>query len=267
MYFEFVYGYVLKRNILETESDECFFFIVVGWASGHFGWFGLKNEEVEHPSLNYIGVALACVSGLIFLALKTQVPSESDNETQPILAESADPINRNVSDNSSSKKSVRLRLTAAVLAVVSGIFFGLVFTPSTYIQDHPEHYPGASKNGLYYIFPMYTGIFLSSMVYYAVYIIWKKNRPYLHIQSILPAFISGIMWGIAQAGFLLANSVLSQAISFPLISIGPATIATLWSILYIKDIRGMKNYLVFLFGTTVRIVAAVLIILSKPKSN
>jgi len=36
------------------------------------------------------------------------------------------------------------------------------------------------------------------------------------------------MWSIAQSAFIFVNSVLSEAISFPLISTGPATIAALW---------------------------------------
>ena len=111
---------------------------------------------------------------------------------------------------------------------------------------------------------MYTGILLASTFYYSVYIAVKRNRPYICVESILPAFISGIMWGIAQAGFIVSNSVLSQAISFPLISSGPSTIAALWSIFYFKDIAGSRNYLIFVGGTLIRIIAAVFIILSKP---
>ena len=231
----------------------------------------MKEENVEKPYLNYIGVVLACLSGLIFLAIKTGKKSNDAMESEPIIDVHAhDSINEGNIKNTSPlfKSELHMRIIATVLAIVAGIFFGLVFTPSTYIQDHrTTTYSGASKNGLHYIFSMYTGILLTSLIYYSIYIIFKRNRPYLHIQSILPAFISGIMWGIAQAGFLLANSVLSQAISFPLISIGPATIATLWSILYLKDIRGIRNYLIFSIGTLIRIVAAVFIILSKPISN
>jgi glucose uptake protein GlcU len=111
---------------------------------------------------------------------------------------------------------------------------------------------------------MYSGILFSSMFYYIVYIAYKGNRPHLHIQSILPAIISGIMWGIAQAGFLVANSVLSQTISFPLITIGPGSIAILWSIFYFKEISGRRNYFIIIVGTLLRVISAVLIILSKP---
>jgi glucose uptake protein GlcU len=167
----------------------------------------------------------------------------------------------------SVKTSLKMRIIGYILAIVSGIFFGLVFTPSTYIQDHKDKYPGAKKNGLNYVFSMYTGILLASTFYYSIYIIAKRNRPHIHIESILPAFISGVMWGIAQAAFIFANSVLSQAISFPLISTGPATIAALWSIFYIKDIIGRRNYLIFSIGTFFRILAAVFIVLSQPISS
>ncbi|CAF1203578.1 unnamed protein product [Adineta steineri] len=110
--------------------------------SGHFGWFGLKPEEVEIPVFNYLGVK---------------------------------------------------RIIDCSLAIVAGTLFGLVFTPSTYIQNHQDKYPGAIKNGLNYIFAMYTGILLTSSVYYGIYLIFKRNRPYICIESILPAFISGIM--------------------------------------------------------------------------
>jgi glucose uptake protein GlcU len=111
---------------------------------------------------------------------------------------------------------------------------------------------------------MYSGIFVSSIFYYIIYLSYKGNRPYLHIPSILPGIISGIMWGIAQAGFLVANSVLSQTISFPLVTIGPGTIAVLWSIFYFKEISGQRNYLIIIGGTLLRIISATLIIISKP---
>ncbi|CAF3775455.1 unnamed protein product [Adineta steineri] len=251
--------------------------MLIGWASGHFGWFGLIPENVEKPILNYMGVTIACVSGIVFLAIRT-VKQEIDittniEEQQPIL-HSSPPIVTTTSDDApietvttidSSSTNIYLRIVGCILATIAGIFFGLVFIPSTYIQDHPyDQYKTASKNGLHYVFAMYSGIFFSSMFYYIVYIAYKGNRPYIHVQSIFPAIISGIMWGIAQAGFLVANSVLSQAISFPLVTIGPGTIAILWSIFYFKEISGQRNYLIISGGTLLRLISAVLIILSKP---
>jgi len=155
-----------------------------------------------------------------------------------------------------------MRIIGYILAIVSGLFFGLNVSPTTYITQHLEKFPGAQKNGLHYVFAHYTGILLTSFFYYVLYIIVKRNKPYLDVQSILPAFISGIMWGIAQAALIFANAILGQSIAFPLVSVGPAVIAGLWSILYIKDICGLRNYLIFAVGTVIRAVACVLIALS-----
>lgn len=255
--------------------------MLIGWASGHFGWFGLIPENVEKPILNYIGVAIACLSGIIFLAIRATPKQEQediviieednvDDERQPILQPPSPPVIATTSNDppietASTRTNLSLRVFGCILAIISGVFFGLVFIPNTYIQDHPYGpYINASKNGLHYVYAMYSGIFFSSMFYYIVYLAYKRTRPYVYVQSILPAMISGIMWGIAQAGFLVANSILSQAISFPLISIGPGTVAILWSIFYFKEISGLRNYWIIIAGTILRIFSAVLIVLSKP---
>jgi glucose uptake protein GlcU len=248
---------------------------LTGWASGHFGWFGLTPENFEKPTLNYIGVVIACLSGVVFLAIRVGKKDEHVEEHQLIL-NSTISSSVNISIEKLHKAdnvvlptvSKQMRIIACGLVIFAGVLFGLVFTPSTYIQDHrKDKYPSATKNGLHYVFAMYTGILLTSCVYYAVYIIFKRNRPYVDVQSILPAFVSGIMWGIAKAAFILANSVLNQTISFPLIQVGSPTIAVLWSIFYFKDIVGSRNYLFVTGGTLFRIIAAVLVILSKPISN
>lgn len=45
-----------------------------------------------------------------------------------------------------------------------------------------------------------------------------KNKPRVYPKAILPGFISGIMWGIADVGWFIANKVLSEPISFPIIT-------------------------------------------------
>jgi glucose uptake protein GlcU len=215
------------------------------------------------------------LSGVVFLAIRTVKQEEiieDAEERQPILqtppaiaTTSNDASIEIVTTPVSPSTNLSLRIMGCLVATIAGVFFGSVFIPSTYIQDHPyDHYVNASKNGLHYVYAMYSGIFLSSTCYYIIYLAYKGTRPYLHVQSIFPAIISGIMWGIAQAGFLVANSVLSQAISFPLISIGPGTIAILWSIFYFKEITGRRNYVIIIGGTILRILSAVLIVLSKP---
>lgn len=218
-------------------------------------------------------MVIACISGIVFFALRPikkeeQIEDQAGNEPFLETSKPVTTINETTIENTPTPVAkvvtIRNRIIGAILSIITGAIFGLVFNPSTYIQDHLDKYPGATKNGLHYVYAMYSGILISSGFYFVAYIAYKRNRPYLCIQSILPAIISGMMWGVAQAGFLVANSVLSQAISFPLVMIGPGTIATLWSIFYFKEITGIRNYLVLIAGTTLRVIAAILIVLSKP---
>ncbi|CAF3509677.1 unnamed protein product [Rotaria sp. Silwood1] len=153
--------YVISINGLGLSMLLCVFSI--GWASGHFGWFGLKPENVDIPAFNYVGVAIACLSGIVFLAIRTRKSKEQLVDSRPIRHfTNSSIINRSFEiapegDNEmSSTVNIKMRIIGCSLAILAGILFGLVFTPSTYIQDHQENYPGAVKNGLHYVFAMYT---------------------------------------------------------------------------------------------------------------
>ncbi len=52
---------------------------MVGWASGNFGLFGLKSQSVEHPVLNYIGVALAVFAVALYAFIKPTVKDVDEN--------------------------------------------------------------------------------------------------------------------------------------------------------------------------------------------
>ena len=147
------------------------------------------------------------------------------------------------------------------------------------------------------MFAHFSGIYLSSTVYFAVYCCFMKNQPkvvssdsffvlivyhitnnlakslniqiicrnifwklnisfrklitkigkffqqvlfyskQLHPSAILPGFISGIMWGIAEVAWFVANRYLTPAISFPIVTSGPALIASLWGVVVFKEVR------------------------------
>lgn len=231
--------------------------------------FGLDEDHISNSALNYVGVVIAILSGLTTLFIR--VGKKEDLERQALISEDDQTvINTSVEGTAKvdealpivNKISRGMHIIGYILAIASGLLFGVNVSPTTYITEHLDKFAGAKKQGLNYVFAHYTGILLTSFFYYVIYIIFKRNRPYLDVQSILPAFISGIMWGIAQAAFIFANAILGQSISFPLVSVGPAVIAGLWSILYIKDIYGLRNYLIFSVGTVIRAVACVLIALS-----
>ena len=52
------------------------------------------------------------------------------------------------------------------------------------------------------LFSFYTGIVMTSLAYFVAYCIIKRNKPVINNQIVLPGLCSGILWGIANVGFL-----------------------------------------------------------------
>lgn len=69
-----------------------------------------------------------------------------------------------------------------------------------------------------YVFAHFTGILVTSTVFLLIYSAAMKNRPRIYPAVILPGFISGVMWGMADIGWFVANDTLSQPVSFPIIT-------------------------------------------------
>lgn len=80
------------------------------------------------------------------------------------------------------------KIFGVLVAIIGGIFFGSTFAPILYVQDN---YADASKNGNDYSFSLGTGILISSMFYFIVYCAYKKNKPKIYSELILPSFTTG----------------------------------------------------------------------------
>uniref|UniRef100_A0A803V5R8 Transmembrane protein 144 n=1 Tax=Ficedula albicollis TaxID=59894 RepID=A0A803V5R8_FICAL len=203
------------------------FNLLTGWASSRFGWFGIDPEEVSRPILNYIGAGLSLISAVIFLFIKTEVQSSSASlESTPLLRESSINVSEDTTEDSWVDKfsPAKRRLIGCGLAVVAGILYGSSFVPVLYIKDHGRRnetlYIGASQFDLDYVFAHFSGIFLTSTIYFLIYCAVRKNKPYVYPQAILPGFVSGVLWAIANCCWFLANHYLSAVVSFPIITAG-----------------------------------------------
>jgi hypothetical protein len=250
----------------------------MGWASGRFGFFGVKPQVPTTTTklvLNYASVVLAATSAIIFLFIKSTrgppkprygtingekipvnipKPSTITIETEKILETDFPFLNR-------LSNPVQKALGCA-LAATAGSFFGMIFIPDQYIRDHSDKFIYKNdippKNGLYYVSSQYSGILLSSISYFIIYAIFKRNRPNINPSIALPAMISGAMWATANVGFIVAISVLKSAVAYPIVSVLPGIVTSLWSLFWFKEIQGKQNYLVLAFGMLVRCLAAVL---------
>uniref|UniRef100_A0A670Y5C4 Transmembrane protein 144 n=1 Tax=Pseudonaja textilis TaxID=8673 RepID=A0A670Y5C4_PSETE len=144
------------------------------------------------------------------------------------------------------------RMVGCFLAMIAGIFYGSSFVPVFYIKDHGRRngtiYTGASQFDLDYVFAHFSGIFLTSTVYFLLYCAAMKNNPKVYPRAIIPGFISGTLWAIANCCWFIANHYLSAVVSFPIITAGPGFIAAVWGVLVFKEIKGLKNYLLLLIA-------------------
>lgn len=227
--------------------------LITGWASSRFGMFGIDPEVVAKPYLNYIGAALSFLSAIIFLFVKSDVnPRTVLSESTPLLRNS---INSDLQQSPPSDESwvdklspLQKRIIGCSLAIVAGVLYGTNFVPVLYIKDHAKRnesmYAGASQFDLDYVFAHFSGIFLTSSVYFLIYCAVMKNHPKVYPEAILPGFVSGLLWGIANCCWFMANHYLSAVVSFPIITAGPGFIAAMWGVFVFKEIKGLKNYII-----------------------
>ncbi|PVD34609.1 hypothetical protein C0Q70_05885 [Pomacea canaliculata] len=262
---------------------------------GEFGWFGIEAEVPNRVNLNYIGVTLSVISSFIYMFVKSEVSAEDvevvvktgdEGETDPLTqnqrtglygTNSQEDIlvfnKRRTPDSSKSINSddqqilhdhsifnqmstFKKRVVGIALSVVSGLMYGLSFSPAISWQDN---HLDDSQNSLDYVFSHYCGIFLTSSVYFFIYIAIKKNKPKVYPRVILPAIASGVMWGIATACWFIANKVLSEPVSFPIVTTIPGAIASLfWGVLIFHEIKGRKNIIILFVAFFVTLAGSVL---------
>uniref|UniRef100_A0A3Q3W966 Uncharacterized protein n=1 Tax=Mola mola TaxID=94237 RepID=A0A3Q3W966_MOLML len=192
--------------------------LLMGWASSRFGWFGIAAEDVSRPILNYCGAGLCLLSGLIFFFVRSDVELHPNSESTPLLID---------------RVSVLIVLfiylfiklsskSGCLLAVVSGVLYGLFLVPVLYIKSHSSSrdsvFQGASIYELDYVFALCSGTFLASTVYFAIYCAAMKNRPRVYGRAILPGLSAGVMWTLGTYCWFLANNYLSAVITFPIVS-------------------------------------------------
>eukprot|EP01126_Amoeba_proteus_P048607 TRINITY_DN5634_c0_g1_i1.p1 TRINITY_DN5634_c0_g1~~TRINITY_DN5634_c0_g1_i1.p1 ORF type:complete len:138 (-),score=14.65 TRINITY_DN5634_c0_g1_i1:66-479(-) len=98
-----------------------------------------------------------------------------------------------------------------------------------------------------YIFSHFCGIFITSTGYFLIYCLLKKNKPYINPEVVLPAFISGLMWAIADICWFISNAdpKVGLVVSFPVVSTLPGLVGSMWGILVYREITGRRNYIFF----------------------
>jgi len=78
-----------------------------------------------------------------------------------------------------------------------------------------------------------------------------------------PAVLSGMIWGVAQCSWFLANGKLGFTIAFPMITTGPGLIAAILGVFVFDEIKGKRNFIVLSAAFMCTGIANMLIVLSK----
>ncbi|KAI6172413.1 Protein of unknown function DUF1632 domain containing protein [Aphelenchoides besseyi] len=202
--------------------------VLAGYCVARFGLFGTHVQNVRDQPMNYIGVVLTLISGIIFVFVKTKQTEEVefDNLEKP--------------ERVSSTHTRHLK-NYIFLAIVNGLLLGLQLAPITYIK---ENYPNKSQNTIDYLFSFYSTTFIFALLYFAIYSAIKRERAFINGNLVLPSVAYGILWAIAMSLLVYSTERVPQTISWPVIA------------------RGTKNFLILAFGIVIGSISVVLVSLS-----
>lgn len=261
--------------------------MLIGWATGRFGLFGIHVERVSRPGLNYLGLALAAAS-LIFFTLAAH---EDEKAAEPENAKVTEPdVELSVSETSTTTSNVSTAASTATnnadleakqpssrslptkpsalkfalgcaAAILAGIFFGTTFDlPTDLMQgDFGGHH---SRHVMDYVFSHFLGILIMAMIALLVYISVNRSKSYLPWKAAVPATFSGALWGVAQVAWFHANVDLSFLITFPIISTLPGVIALLVGFFFCGELRVRRARYFAIIGLCLRVPGVLLIALS-----
>jgi len=100
--------------------------LIMGWSSGTFGLFGLTQEKVPIPWLNYLGFVVAMISIIIYVFVKSEAtPVKSANRNN--IDEQKSLINNDLTVDDSTwvdmLTPIQKRVLGIVLSLVSGILW------------------------------------------------------------------------------------------------------------------------------------------------
>jgi len=234
--------------------------LITGFFTGKLGLFGLHKDHISHVGMNWAGIL--CIIGAMGVFFFIKPTLEDKEDRQPLLPNESGNI-QGAPDKSEKTMWDRLPekskpLIGVLLAVGSGILYGVNMVPmSLWVQSLPKD---AHPKPLEFVLSHFTGIYLYSTAVFLAYCIFRRP-PQIFAESLLPSFLSGAMWGIAQCGLMVATNILGYTTGFPIGSTGPLIVSSLWSVLYFREIRGMKN--LGLLGGSLGLLIAGILLLAK----
>jgi len=210
--------------------------LITGFFVGKFGIFGVHHQKIYHEAMNWVAIWLVVIAMGVFFFIK---PTIEKRKYEPI----GDDLKGGIQSVEDEEESILDRIpqkykgmVGVGLSVLSGMLYGVNMVPMTLWAQEQDN-PGP----LDFVFSHFTGIYIYSTVVFIVYCLVNRP-PKIYPAAIFPSMISGAMWGIAQCGLMSATQILGYAVGFPIGSAGPLLVSSAWSVLYFREIRGMRNF-------------------------
>eukprot|EP00397_Hematodinium_sp_SG-2012_P036357 GEMP01039240.1.p1 GENE.GEMP01039240.1~~GEMP01039240.1.p1 ORF type:complete len:359 (+),score=51.49 GEMP01039240.1:20-1096(+) len=206
--------------------------MICGWLSGITGAFGVPDERNElfdsgGLALNIVGAVFAIAAGIFYFLIEPDIDAKKDQKGEEQRETTGTSSTVDVDNEAPCEKEETIEIQPS-----SNTF----------------------------------GILLCSTLVFFVYCAVKKNKPVVNPKIILPAFVSGVMWAIAQIAWFYANDQLGFSTAFPIITSGPGAVGVLWGIFLFKEIKGTRNF-IYLGCAFACIIAGGLMIVFSKKSK
>ncbi|VDM41150.1 unnamed protein product [Toxocara canis] len=166
----------LALAILVWNTISC----IMGWATSRFGLFGVHPAPPKSDALNYAGLVMLIIGGVMFLLVRSQ-------PARPKAKMTMDRVDIFEEANSNAKKNevqgaVKIvtalckkhkRVVAFLVCLFDGVLYGSRTTPVIYMQDHHEEFGNSPTSGVAYVFSYFVGIILTTSTIFIIYGIVK----------------------------------------------------------------------------------------------
>ncbi|CEF59430.1 Transmembrane protein 144 [Strongyloides ratti] len=247
---------------------------VTGWITGYYGLFGIKARKPKHFIINIIGVFLIIISGIVFSFVKKSIRNQKYIDIITLQTYNRNGVFFNVNDiNSNNEKNIFYKnekykkILGIVIALICGFFYASTTTPIYYLLNNPnELVIGKEKfTSSSYILSLGLGVFITtSLIFFISIRLYGLKSDILGNKDImLSSILSGLIWFNSMYFMLKAIDIVSQIITYPIMSISPGLIGILWSIFYFKEICGTKNYIAIFIAMFIAICGIFLLVFSK----
>ncbi|VDM60326.1 unnamed protein product [Angiostrongylus costaricensis] len=226
----------------------CMLQIIVGWSVSRFGLYGLlEPTEVKHSVLNYIGVIVTLISGVLFIFVKqanersladgTDVDETAQELTIKAECRGEHVVLNTTSDSNTSETTEKrnqcrkkpqlvgiammgevLRKKFRYLLMTMGLatLHGLMMTP---IEKLKQRHPSEDLyQALDYVWSFYSSVFVASTIYFFLYCVIRRKEAYVNSALVLPSVGYGVLWTTGMTMWMLSSGVLLQVIAYPIVT-------------------------------------------------